>query len=172
MEDSTVSYCRIPLTGKHANGKFALVDSKDVFEVSKFKWLLTHLGRAKKGTTGPGRKSIQIFLHRFILDAPKDMVVDHINGDPLDNRRCNLRVCTRHQNAMNQKKRKTQVGFKGVRKRVYGKLKNKITWEARIKVDYKEICIGYFKIAEDAAKAYDIAARHYFGEYANTNFPT
>lgn len=100
-------------------------------------------------------------LHRVILNPGSGFVVDHINGDGFDNTRENLRVCTHAENIRNSK---VKCGrYKGVRK--YGN-----RWYARIKVNYKEIHIGSFANKEDAAIAYDNAAKKYHGEFARTNF--
>lgn len=103
-------------------------------------------------------------LHRFILKT--NLEVDHINGDTLDNRRCNLRSVTRQQNLMNQKKqtRKTTSKYKGVS---FNKTNNK--WSARITLNRKLMCLGSFKTEEIAAEAYNAAAKRLFGEYAKLN---
>lgn len=108
-------------------------------------------------------------LHRLIIGASPGQIVDHINGDRLDNRRANLRFCTWGQNLQN--KRKTGRGraplspYKGV---TYFSAQNK--WAARITSDRKRVFLGYFDNDEDAAKAYDLAAKDMFGEFARTNF--
>lgn len=99
------------------------------------------------------------------MDAPDGMHVDHINGDGLDNRRENLRVCSPMQNLWNSKKQTNTSGFKGVTKRASDK-----AFIARIRVNYKLISLGSFADPIDAAKAYDAAARAHFGEFARTNF--
>lgn len=105
------------------------------------------------------------YMHRVITNAPKGMNVDHINGNKLDNRVENLRLATPSENVQNKKrKRNNQSGYKGVSYYYAGK------WRARIDVDGHEINLGYYDDKEDAAHAYDEAARHYFGEFARTNF--
>jgi hypothetical protein len=107
-----------------------------------------------------------LYLHRLILGVnhPK-LVVDHIDGNPLNNSRENLRVCTSRENSRNMGKR-TGAKYRGVNYR-----KDRKTWRAVIKVDYKFIHLGTFDTAEEAAYAYDQAALRYFGEFARTNFP-
>ncbi len=106
-------------------------------------------------------------MHRLITRAPKGKVVDHENGDGLDNRRANLRVCDHRQNRRNhQRPRKGGASrFHGV-----GWWKRDQKWRAKISVDGRTIHLGYFADEEDAARAYDQAAREHFGEYASTNF--
>lgn len=92
--------------------------------------------------------------------------VDHKDGDPGNNRITNLRAATHAQNLKNQRKPKNNTsGYKGVRRSTNGK-----RWWARLKVDYKEIYIGAYDTAEEAARAYDEAAVKHYGEFARTNF--
>lgn len=112
----------------------------------------------------------KILLHREITKAKKGEMVDHINGNTLDNRKENLRLCNNQQNSFNQKtkriKNKTSE-FKGVYKFKYKKTPK--PWVARIKVDYKYICLGYFLTELEAAKAYNEAAVKYHGKFAKLN---
>ena len=111
------------------------------------------------------RKTLQ--LHRLLMNPPKGMVIDHINHNGLDNRRENLRICTRAENSRNRGKQKNNTsGYKGV---CWYKRDKK--WRAQIKKDSKKIHIGYFDIIEDAARAYDAKAKELFGEFAHLNFP-
>lgn len=110
------------------------------------------------------RRKIGINLARFIMGNPEGMVVDHINGDRRDNRRCNLRVCTKHQNSFNRKKPisgKTSQ-FKGV----YRQKNNPAKWHAAIKFQGKSRYLGSYATELEAAEAYKSAALFYFGEYA------
>lgn len=114
-----------------------------------------------------------VYLHRLILKAPKRLAVDHVNGNGLDNRRENLRLCTRFQNSQNSvgwSRRKCP--FKGVSKikRATGR-KGGNPWEARICWEGKQRVIGVFKTAYEAALAYDDCARTFHGAYARLNFP-
>jgi hypothetical protein len=109
-------------------------------------------------------------LGRFIVGAKGEEVVDHINGDALDNRRLNLRKCTQKENVRNRRKetkRKTSSQYKGVH-RTYTNMKK--PWRADIRVDKKKRWLGRYKTEEGAAKAYDKAARKFFGEFACCNF--
>lgn len=150
----------------------ALVDDDDFEELSKWKW---HRLKQHPQTATPvfyvcrhdhndrGQRTI-ILLHRQILNAPKGSLVDHINRDPLDNRRCNLRLVNYHQNALNRAALTTSVSkLKGVTFR--GALKSK-RWEARITVDTKIKSLGLYATPEEAHRVYLEAANKYHGEYA------
>jgi hypothetical protein len=92
-------------------------------------------------------------------------VVDHINGDTLDNRRANLRVCTKSENNRNRRKlHPTTSRFKGV-------YKNTKPWIALIECNGKQFVLGRFASEEEAALAYDKAAKEHFGSFARLNFP-
>jgi hypothetical protein len=93
------------------------------------------------------------------------LVIDHINGDGLDNRRANLRLATVAQNAWNSKKRNSRSGYKGV-----WFARDKGLWRAAIVYHGRRIHLGYFKDKISDAKAYDTAARKYYGEFAKPNF--
>jgi hypothetical protein len=146
----------------------AIVDDED-YEWAKARqpWGLHSLGYAVRAPTWKGSKFL---MHRELLNVTEDYVVDHINGNKLDNRRENLRICTNAENSRNRVKSTLNTsGYKGVS---YKKEKNYIRkkpWNARIKVDYKEIYLGHFQTKEEAAKAYNEAAIKYFGEFAKLN---
>lgn len=104
-------------------------------------------------------------LARAIMNAPDGMVVDHINGNPLDNRRANLRICTVKENNWNRRRRiGGSSGFKGV-------VRVGTRWRAIIWPNGKQIYLGSFAEPEEAARAYDRAAREEYGEFACLNFP-
>ena len=107
-----------------------------------------------------------VTLSRLIMNAPPDMQVDHVNGDPLDNRRENLRLATNKQNSANKPKRE---GTSSVYKGVHWHRRDR-RWRASIKHNYKSIHLGSFLDEEDAARAYDTKAIELFGEFAITNF--
>lgn len=157
---------KIPLKGKHGEGKFALVDAEDFEELNKYTWLASERGYALR-RTNQGDKPMTMLMHRQVIGAEKGQVVDHINRDKLDNRRSNLRIVTQAQNTMNRSGDKTNIsGFKGV----YWQ-KNRQNWQARISKDYVRVHIGTFDDPEEAARAYDTVAAKLFGEYALLNFP-
>lgn len=104
-------------------------------------------------------------MHRIIMNCPEDRQVDHINGDGLDNRKSNLRVCTQRQNSCNTLKYSTnKSGYKGVS---FSKDTNK--WRATIVVNYKQIHLGLFNTPEEAAEAYINKAREIQGEFFPKN---
>lgn len=139
-------------------GKVTIVDEKDFNILSQFKWCFdTSTGYPVSRING---KNIR--MHRFLLRPKKGLSVDHINGDKMDNRRINLRVCTHSQNLMNLivKRKNNTSGFKGVSwHRDYKK------W----KVVVSEKTIGYFNNKIEAAKKYNEIASIYFGEFARLN---
>ena len=110
------------------------------------------------------KKQISISMARLIMGEPKGMNVDHINGNSLDNRRANLRICTHQQNLWNSHRRL------GLYKGVYEGPGSK-KWRANIVVNKKSKHLGMYNSPQDAARAYDKAAMELFGEYACTNFP-
>lgn len=156
----------IPLT----KGKVALVDDEDYERViSMGKWQLGSGGYAQK-TIYFGRengKQIKrtLFMHRFIMNATDNEHIDHKKGSVRDNRRCNLRRCSQHQNRMNRVLNKNSItGYKGVyRSNTLGRFR------AGIQVSGKQIHLGTFSTDIEAAKAYNKAAAHYFGEFAKLN---
>jgi len=107
----------------------------------------------------PERKNI--LLHRFIVSCPAGMQVDHINGNVLDNRRSNLRICDHAENMRNRRISKNNTsGYKGVS---WEKKKRK--WGASIKVNRKTIHLGWFNDLEKAYEAYVAASQKYHGEF-------
>lgn len=155
---------KIPLT----QGKLATVDDADYEALIQFKWYLTTCGNhhyAARHTKRPEKRTM-VYMHRAITSAPKGLEVDHINGDGLDNRRENLRVCTHGENLRNQGlQANNRSGYRGVS---WSKKEKK--WVTYIKVDNKRQFVGQFDEKENAARAYDEAARKYHGEFARTNF--
>jgi len=154
---------RIPLRGK----LFAVVDDEDIERICLFDWRPVANGRGYYARTG-GRviPSHHKLLHRLILKVSHNEAVDHINGDGLDNRRCNLRVASASQNGANRgipDVEKTSR-FKGVH---YNEAVKR--WCARIGYQGTHIGLGAFDNELEAARAYDEAAKQHFGQFAMTN---
>jgi len=150
----------IPLS----QGKFALVDD-DMFDyLMQWKWSYRH-GYAYRKKGMPSRDNIH--MHRVIMNTPDGMQTDHINGDGLDNRRANLRICTDVENKRNKGLISSNTsGYKGVSWNAPRK-----QYQAYIKVNNKVIFLGRYPEPESAGHAYDEAAKKYFGEFARLNFP-
>lgn len=156
----------IPLT----QGFHAIVDAEDYDALSAFKWCVRPAGRrfyAQRGYAKEDKSWTTMQMHRQIMSATPEMMVDHINHDGLDNRRENLRLCSRLENCRNKRSAiGTSSQFLGV---TWDKKSYK--WRTRITVDGHRRLIGFFNSEIKAAIAYDNAARKYFGEFANPNFP-
>lgn len=141
------------VTSKGFVFKFSLEDW-DV--VTKHSWSVD-----PRGYLAATYKQNHIVLHRLIMGTPKGFVTDHINGDKLDNRRDNLRVCTQQQNNMNTPVSKNnKLGVKGVSKTAHGR------YRARIMLNGTEIRLGNFETLDEAIQARKQAEREYFGGYA------
>lgn len=149
----------IPLT----QNKVAWVDDRDYERVMIHKWCLAKRGRLNYAASRIDGKLTM--LHRFILNPPSGYDTDHIDGNGLDDRRENLRNCTRQENSRNQQ---PQLNCSSRYKGVY--LNNQKTkWCAEIKVDGKYEHLGSFDNEDDAALAYNRAASLRFGKFARLN---
>ena len=146
-------------------GKVAIVDDGDYEWLSQWKWhaFTPHkifYAIRNKGDGGGGT----IYMHRQILNAPSGMECDHINHDGLDNRRDNIRICTRMQNAQNMITTEGISRYKGV---FWGREKQR--WQGQITKAQKRFFLGRYNNEDDAALAYNIFALTLFGEYAYIN---
>jgi len=143
-------------------GRYAIVDAADYEWLSQWKWHLRGEYAARYEKDGRA-----IFMHREIMQAPKGMFVDHMDGTERNNCRQNLRICTPGENARNTAKQTGATSrFKGVCwQRHAGK------WRAMIKFKGRCISLGYFDDEVEAARAYDRAAVERFGVFARPNFP-
>ena len=156
--------CYIPLT----QGQYAMVDAQDYERVSRCKWCLSRSGDRLYAQRRSRGKTIR--MHQVIMNPPQGMVVDHINGNGLDNRRCNLRICTRLQNAWNHTRRKQQ-GASSPYIGVYPCRRPPGKWYVKLQCDGATTYLGPFDSAIEAALARDRKAIELFGAYANLNFP-
>ncbi len=166
---------KIPLAG----GLHILVDDKDYEKVRSLRWFASSRKRKhiyavavvpygqstrKLGLRRPLKK---IQMHRFLMNPPDDLTVDYINGNGLDNQRCNLRIANNQQQKANCFPVKGKR-FKGVARYVRGG-QDSGKWRAQIEVNGKNRHIGYFESEEAAAVAYNLEATKAFGEYAKLN---
>lgn len=148
---------------KLTQGYDTLVDDKDYEHLMQWNWYYNN-GYAKRIIYENG-KAKPIWLHRIINNTPEGKFTDHINRNTLDNRRLNLRICTKAQNVYNRKIRANNTsGFRGV-----SKIPNTNMWRARIKINGKEIQLGKFQNKIDAAKVYNDSAKNHFGSFAVLN---
>ncbi len=151
------------------HGKSVIIDDEDYELIKNYKWHYNHNpGYAKSSSMGK-----KVYMHRLINKTPKNKMTDHINGDKLDNRKVNLRTCDMRENVINRRLRPDNTsGFRGVsmhwprewQKRGWAK-----SWKATIHIYNKQIVLGYFKSKEQAAQAYNVAAKKYYGEFAVLN---
>lgn len=154
---------KIPLT----QGQFALVDDEDYEYLMQWKWCAQRQGfhyvSAVTHTRKNGRQ-LQIKMHRVVLNLSDPKIIcDHINCNPLDNRKSNLRICTYLENTRNRSMvTKSKSGAKGVSWSSTAK-----RYVARIKIPEKRLFLGYFNTVEEASAAYSKAAKEHFNEFAN-----
>jgi hypothetical protein len=149
---------------KLSQGKITLVDNSDFEYLSKFKWH-AHERHGHWYALRTGIKGKVIRMHRVIIKANQNKMVDHINGDGLDNRRKNLRIATQSENARNAIKRNIGSSkYKGVG---WHKASNK--WCAKISFNKKDIWLGLFHSENKAAQAYNQAARKFHKNFAKEN---
>ena len=149
-------YAEIILYDRHHNEKArAIIDLDDVDRCSNYRWSFKNDSGYVTNTRCIG------YLHRYIMNVPRDMVVDHINGNKLDNRKSNLRICTVAENKFNHKNYATNTsGCPGID---WHRKANK--WRARIQVHGRQIHLGVFESLEDAIYARQQAEIEYFGEF-------
>lgn len=137
-------------------GRWALVSPEDIEKVRQWDWSVC--SRAQYATRN-------LHMHHEILPRKKGYETDHINGNTLDNRRCNLRYATPSQNQANRRKQRNNTsGYKGVTW-----IKRTQEWRAQIMLNRKRHHLGYFETKEEAAQAYAQAAKKMFGKYARTD---
>jgi hypothetical protein len=142
-------------------GKVAIVDDEDFEYLNRWTWHYC-TGYAKRIIDINGKRK-RIRMHRAVLDTPDGIETDHINRNKLDNRKENLRYCTRAENMRNVCTRGNNLsGYKGVGWNL-GK------WRSRITIDGKRICLGRFVNVKDAAQAYNKSAKEHYGEFAYLN---
>jgi hypothetical protein len=141
-----------------------IVSDEDFDFLTQWNWCFDgRYAYRKEFTKYPKYK--KIYMHRVLLNTPHGMMTDHINGNKLDNRRINLRICKRGQNEANKpKKQGCSSKFKGV-----SLFKKRNAWKAEIKFEKKRYHIGLFKNELEAAHAYNLKAKQLFGSFAILN---
>lgn len=147
-------------------GMVAMVDDEDHERLSKHNWHTVKNGRTyyagREVKVGGKRK--HIWMHREVITTTNGKIVDHSDGNGLNNQKQNLRECTIAQNSRNARTRSNKSGYKGVY------LNTKVMrWHVQITVEKKRVCVGMFGTKEEAARAYNEAARKYHGEFARLN---
>jgi len=147
-------YRIIPLT----QGRWTIIDTKNLQLINNYTW------KYHKNYVKSKQHDKDLFLHRLITNAPFDKVVDHIDGNPLNNLESNLRICSCKENAHNRKQISTNntIGYKGLKK--VG-----IKYQVYITNNSKQLYLGTFPTKKEAAIAYNNAAIKYFGEFARLN---
>lgn len=152
-----------------SQGKHTIVDDDDFDYLIQWKWYAQKHGKTFRAMRNKSRRAGGrgiIYMHRVILCCEDGQEVDHINMDGLDNRKENLRICSRSQNLANRAKTGGSSVFKGVtRSKRYADR----PWLAQIQYEYKHKKLGYFETEEQAAIAYNDAALELFGEFARLN---
>ena len=163
MTATNIAY--LPIT----KGYLAIVDLDDIPLLINYTWWVTDKGAKKRYSRYvrarhiPGNKQKYILMHRLITGAKEGELVDHINGDTLDNRRSNLRICNAVENARNRSNTKnSKSGYKGVNS-------SRKRWKVEIGYMGKLKYYGTFKEREDAATVYNFAVKDLFGEFASYN---
>ena len=147
-------------------GEIAIVDDEDYERAIAYKWHVSAgYKEIKYARTNIkiGRQRTTLSLHRFILQTHEDQEVDHINGDGLDNRKSNLRLCTHGQNQQNCR------SFKNVKSKYKGVFPIGDKWTAHIYFNKKLRHLGYYCSENEAAKIYNLFAIKYFGQFARLN---
>jgi hypothetical protein len=156
-----------------SNGLIATIDAADAAPVAPFRWYCSVSGSGKTfyaaARIRADGKQTTLYMHRLITGCQRGdgKDVDHKDGNGLNNRKNNLRVCTRQQNQCNRDST-NPTGFRGVALMKGGRVK---PWVAGLKYRGRRLVFGYYATAEEAARAYDDAAKRLNGEFARLNFP-
>ncbi len=161
---------KLIIENKRLGSYTILYDDIDEPLIRSYRW---HISKSSQRNgyltvfTKCSKSGKNLYLHRLILNPPSGLLVDHINMDRLDNRRCNLRLASSAQNSYNRPLRRDNAsGYKGV---FFDDRNNRQCWLAQITLQGRRIHIGYYPTKEQAALAYNEAAKKYHGEFARLN---
>lgn len=157
-------HVEIPLS----RGRVALIDESDLSVVEQYTWHATDHKHISYAACSRNRKTSGkcLYMHRLLMNPEPDQHVDHINGNGLDNRRSNLRLCTNAQNRRNIHVTRGVSQYKGV---AFCKSNKVRVWEAYIWFENRKIGLGCYETQKEAARAYNAAAIQYHGEFACLN---
>ena len=145
--------------------KVTIVNDKDYARFHRYRWRLSGRGYVIRHAPGHRKPRKVIFLHREIINTPAGKITDHVDGDPLNNTRKNLRVCTHQENLRNQTKQKRKNKYSRYKGVSFGYKK----WIAYITLDSKTYRLGSFRTEKEAARAYNLAASVIYGDFARLN---
>lgn len=154
-------------------GIWTILEQEDYYRLRNYKWVAHASGKggvnlyAIRHKLVSPRKTKMVYMHREIMKPVDERFVDHRNCDSLDNRKSNLRFATRSENMLNRRKKKN-TSSQYICVNFYKPSKK---WDCRITHKGKRIKIGRFETEIEAARAYDEAAKKYYGEFARLNFP-
>lgn len=147
--------------------QMVLIDDDDFEKIKYYSWYASYNTKLRGYYAMTQIKNKTIYMHRLIMGFPDNLDIDHINKNTLDNRKENLRICTRSQNQCNRPKAShNKSGYKGV---WYDKPRQK--WHAEIQFNNKKKHLGRFETAEEAALYRDAVALQLHGEFVHLNFP-
>ena len=144
-----------------SDGNIILIDTEDYDKIKKYCWSIATNGYVQSRDYDSNNS--MVLIHRVIMNAPKNKIIDHKNHNVLDNRKENLRLCNQYNNMANQNLSKANTsGYKGV---YWSNEKDK--WYVKIGYKNNNIHLGYFDNIEEAFKTRKKAEEEYFGEYRN-----
>ena len=143
----------------------AIIDEQDFDRINQYKWRSVILGKSKTPYAVSSHFGRTVYMHRLVMNAHKETVIDHIDGNGLNNSRDNLRFVTYSQNNMNQPIRCDNTsGHKGI-----NWCKDREKYQVYINIDRKRKSLGRYKTLEEAIYVRDQAAKVHYGEYAREN---